>query len=221
MKAFFKKIAGWMVVPLSYLFIGYIFIGIIFQPYVRPLISIYELFSIDSIPDFTDVSKDFTTTKEVIEEGYFDSSTIDKIKIGDTYGTIEIEAVDIVVPLLYGATPKCLYHGAGQRPQSGMPGFHRPTMIGGHTIPFFQNLGHIEAGDNITITTHYGKFTYEVTHTNVILANDTSAYDLTKNEEQLILFTCYPLDGIGEKEERLLVYADKVKGPEARERNDD
>ena len=53
-----------------------------------------------------------------------------------------------------------------------------------------------------------------VSYTHLVAdASDTSAYDLSQNKEQLILFTCYPLDGVGEKEDRLFVYADKVSGP--------
>lgn len=213
-----SKVAAYLGIPLSFLIIGYVFIGIMLQPYIRPFLSIYQLFSIDTIPEFTEISQNLMDEQkeEVPTSGFFDENIVKDIEVGDTYGKITIDTVGIDVPLLYGATPKCLHNGAGQRPQSSMPGFLKPVMIGGHTIPFFKNLYNVEKGDTITITTFYGKFNYQITDMRIILATDSSAYDLTQNKEQLILFTCYPADGIGEKEERLLVYADKISGPEVK-----
>lgn len=209
-----KKIMAYCCLPLFFLIIGYMILFLLVQPYIRPISSIYTMFSQNQTPDFSKEIKNlYDDSEKLPTDGEIDASTIHKVKIKEQYGKISIPAVSIDVPLLYGATDECLYVGAGQRVQSVMPGYGKPTMIGGHTIPYFKNLGNISEGDEITIRTFYGIFTYRVTHSRVIQADDASAYDLTQNNEQLILFTCYPLDGIGEKEQRLLVYADKVSGP--------
>ena len=52
-----------------------------------------------------------------------------------------------------------------------------------------------------------------MTGSKIAKATDTQAYDLLQNKEQLILFTCYPVEGLGEKEDRFFVYADKISGP--------
>lgn len=172
------------------------------------------MFSKNQTPDFSNEIKNlYDANAQLPTSGEIDASTIRKVKIKEQYGNISIPAVSIDVPLIYGATDECLYIGAGQRVQSAMIGYGKPTMIGGHTIPFFKNLGNIKENDEITVRTFYGIFTYRVTHSRVIQATDSSAYDLSQNNEQLILFTCYPLDGVGEKEQRLLIYADKVSGP--------
>lgn len=209
-----KKIMAYFGLPLFFLIIGYMILFLLVQPYVRPITSIYAMFSQDQTPDFSKENKNLYSDEDSLPtDGEIDAATIRKVRIREQYGRISIPSVTIDVPLIYGATDECLYIGAGQRVQSDMIGYGKPTMIGGHTIPYFKNLGNIKKNDEIKVSTFYGMFTYKVTHTKVIHESDASAYDLKQNKEQLILFTCYPLDGVGEKEERLLVYADKISGP--------
>lgn len=201
--------------PLSFLLIGYGLIFALAQPYLRPMLSIYDLIAQNQTPDFSDKAKNLYEGKEGLPtSGMIDASTITKPKVLDTYGRIEIPEVSIDVPLLYGSTMECLYRGVGQRVQSSMPGYGKPVMLAGHTIPFFKNLGSIKKGDVVKIETFYGIFEYQVKRTQVASASDPSVYNLTQNKEELIMFTCYPLDGIGQKEDRLFVFADKISGPE-------
>lgn len=199
--------------PLFFLLIGYAILILLALPYIRPLSSIYSMVSQNQTPDFSNsMQNHFEEDVNLPTEGAVENNG--SVSLADQYGTIEIPSVNINVPLMYGATDQALYYGAGQRVQSAKPGYGKPVMIGGHTIPYFKNLGIINNGDIITIRTYYGIFQYQVTGTAVAGDTDGSAYDLTQNKEQLILFTCYPLDGVGTKDERLFVYADKISGPE-------
>lgn len=208
------KVMTWIFLPLLFLLVGYLILGLLAKPYIRPLTSIYEMISQNQTPDFSSKTRDlYTLDNKIPTSGTVDGTTIGPLKVLDKYGEVEIAAVDIKVPLIYGSTPQCLRIGVGQRVQSQKPGYEKPVMIAGHTIPYFKNLGKIKQGDSIKISTFYGIFEYQVTSSKVANASDTTAYDLTQNKEQLILFTCYPLDGIGEKEDRLFVYADKISGP--------
>lgn len=184
------------------------------QPYIRPFTSIYAMISQDQTPNFSNQAKNLFVDEEGLpNSGTIQVSALKKLEVEDVYGRVQIPSVDIDVPLLYGATPACLRQGAGQRIQSHMPGYQKPVMIGGHTIPFFKPLVNVSIGDIITIKTYYGVFEYKITGTAIANEWDTSAYDLTLDKEQLILFTCYPPDGIGQKEDRFFVYADKISGP--------
>lgn len=184
------------------------------QPYIRPLASIYEMISQNQTPDFSEATRDlFNTESQLPTSGTIDGSKLETLKIKDKYGRIEIPTVKIDVPLIYGSTPQCLRIGVGQRIQSQKPGYEKPVMIAGHTIPYFKNLYNIKKGDIIKISTFYGIFEYKVTNYKIAKATDTTAYNLTQQKEQLILFTCYPVGGVGEKEDRFFVYADKVSGP--------
>lgn len=191
---------------------------VIAQPYLRPLTSIYSMISQDQAPDFS--SKANSLYKEgasLPESGVLQASEIASVSMGDVIGRVILEDVNIDVPFIYGATVDCLYNGVGLRVQSAKPGYGRPIMVAGHTIPFFKNLGQVEVGQVVRIETYYGIFKYRITGTKVINEADQSAYDLKQKKEQLILFTCYPLDGVGDKDDRLLVYADKISGPTVEE----
>lgn len=214
MKRQVKSIMARILLPLCFLIMGYgILIGLAL-PYIRPVTSIYNMLSQNQTPDFSDSAKVlYQDHQSLPDSGTIQASTLKHIKITDEYGEIEIDSVNIQVPLIYGATDECLHKGAGLRIQSFMPGYNKPIMIGGHTIPYFKNLVNIHKNDIIKIRTYYGLFEYKVSHTAIANASDTSAYDLSLDKEQLILFTCYPVEGIGEKEDRYFVYADKVSGP--------
>ena len=85
---------------------------------------------------------------------------IKSVRVGDTMGQVIIEDVDIDVPLLYGSTDDCLYVGAGVRTQSHKPGYGKPVMIAGHTIPYFKNLGIVKKGQLVTIKTYSVSYTH-------------------------------------------------------------
>lgn len=209
-----KKIMAYFILPLFFLIIGYFILWFITLPYIRPLTSLYDMISQDQTPDFSETARNlYNGDEQLPTSGTIDVSTLKKLNVTDQYGHIEIPSVNIHVPLLYGATNSCLHKGAGTRVQSQIPGYEKPVMIGAHTIPYFKNIIHIKKGDTITIKTYYGIFEYKVTGTHIANASDTSAYDLKQKQEQLILFTCYPVEGIGEKEDRFFVYADKISGP--------
>ena len=74
----------------------------------------------------------------------------------------------------------------------GIPGEGKTILLAGHNNTFFNDLQHAEAGATVTITTHYGVYTYEITGTEILDYQDETAYDFTRTDENLILYTCYP-----------------------------
>ena len=89
----------------------------------------------------------------------------------------------------------------------------RTILLAGHNNTFFNDLQHTEAGATVTITTHYGVYTYEVTGTEILDYQDETAYDFTRTDENLILYTCYPFDALGFTPNRFFVYAKYLSGP--------
>ena len=89
----------------------------------------------------------------------------------------------------------------------------KTILLAGHNNTFFNDLQHAEAGATVTITTHYGVYTYEVTGTEILDYQDETAYDFTRTDENLILYTCYPFDALGFTPNRFFVYAKYVSGP--------
>lgn len=200
-----RKVMALVLAPLSFLVIGYGLIYVMAKPMLRPLYSIYSLISSEYGPSFDNNSTNLyeeDNAKEFAMPSY-----------GDQFGEITIPSVELKVKLYFGDSNDILDLGAGQFQGSYLPGFNRTTLIAGHTIPYFQRFGELAVGDAVQISTHYGEYSYKITDIKVGNFNDSSLYNLAQTEkEQLIMYTCYPLDGIGFKQQRLFVYADKVSG---------
>ena len=81
------------------------------------------------------------------------------------------------------------------------------------TIYYGDEFEHAQNGAMITVTTAYGTYTYEITDMRVANANDTSAYDMDAPEENIILYTCYPLGQVSLTDMRYFIYGKYVSGP--------
>ena len=135
---------------------------------------------------------------------------------GDRYATITITGTNVDAPVYYGDTNKILNAGVGTYKDDsrvGIPGEGKTILLAGHNNTFFNDLQHTEAGATVTITTHYGVYTYEVTGTEILDYQDETAYDFTRTDENLILYTCYPFDALGFTPNRFFVYAKYLSGP--------
>ena len=53
----------------------------------------------------------------------------------------------------------------------------------------------------------------KVTETKILDYRDSSAYDFSREDENLILYTCYPFDAMGFTPDRFFVYARYISGP--------
>lgn len=136
--------------------------------------------------------------------------------VGDRYAAITVSGTNVDAPVYYGDTNKILNQGVGTYMESsgaGLPGEGKTILLAGHNNTFFNDLQHAEVGATVTITTHYGVYTYEVTETKILDYQDASAYDFTRTDENLILYTCYPFDALGFTTDRFFVYAQYVSGP--------
>ncbi len=133
---------------------------------------------------------------------------------GTHYGNIYSERINLEAPIYMGDSESILLEGVGHYTASGMPGGGKPILIGGHDITFFAPLEWIEPGDMVTLKTNYGQFEYKVTKTLITDPLDTTAYDLSLEKEQLILYTCYPFGQVVGDRDRFFVYCEKVDANE-------
>lgn len=135
---------------------------------------------------------------------------------GDRYATITVSGTNVDAPVYYGDTNKILNAGVGTYADDGgvgIPGQGKTILLAGHNNTFFNDLQHAEVGATVTITTHYGVYTYEITDMEVRDYQDATAYDFTRTDENLIMYTCYPFDALGFTPNRYFVYAKYVSGP--------
>ena len=141
-------------------------------------------------------------------------SEIQYPKTGEQFGELIIEDCSIDNNLFFGDGNVALRNGVGIYNGSFIPGYGKTILVAGHNNTYFNGLKNAKAGQTVTIKTSYGNYTYEITDTAVKKATDTSAYDLSANEENLIMYTCYPFDELGLTDQRFFVYAKYVSGPQ-------
>ena len=90
---------------------------------------------------------------------------------GKPIGRIEIPAIDADYVLIQGTEEADLERGPGHYPDTALPGQGRTVGIAGHRTTYgapFNQIDKIEKGDSITVEMPYGKFTYEVTDTEIV-----------------------------------------------------
>ena len=130
------------------------------------------------------------------------------------YGEISIPSVDILYPFVYGDTEPALKKGVGQYTGSTIIGYGGTTLACAHVNRQFKNLHKTKVGDTIQVRTAYGVYTYEVKYVGVHDARDSSVYDIDREDENLVLYTCYyQRSGLSSVKKRFFVCADYVSGP--------
>lgn len=131
---------------------------------------------------------------------------------GSKYATMKINSVGIELPVYYGANYTVLKSGIAHDEKSYFPGEGGSVIMAGHNFKsFLADLPEAKMGDKIILETTYGNFTYEIYDTKVIKETAVDQVPVQKEEEILMLYTCWPINNIGHASERYVVYAKTVK----------
>lgn len=203
--------------PLFFTVIGYGLLWIAAAPVFELVINVGSMVMAQEVPEFhTELGSVFSGNNGTAEEQpeVVHSSSIVVPKYGEHYGHITCERIGLDAPVYFGDDNNILRVGAGQYIGSFLPGYGRLIMLCAHNTTFFAPLKVIEAGDVITYKTSYGVYQYQVSRTEVRDHNDSSAYDLLQDKEELIMYTCFPFETmVGTKTDRLFVYCEKISGP--------
>ncbi len=129
---------------------------------------------------------------------------------GKSFGTLKIPSVKIEKTLYHGDTMDILRYGLGHFAGSYFPGEGGTILIAGHnTSGFLRTLPKVNIGDEVSIETVYGDYTYIIYDTKVMKASELEKMDFKDEEETLVLYTCYPLT-IGHPKTRYVVYARRL-----------
>ena len=138
---------------------------------------------------------------------------IERPTYGSQYATLIFNDHGLSFPLYFGDSSKILKNGIGHYSGSYFPGENGSIILAGHNYwYFFKNLELLNIGDKVTIEANYGTFYYEVTDTKIVHMDDLDAFPIQKDEEKLIMYTCWPTSGyvIGGYYQRLVIYAKKT-----------
>jgi sortase A len=211
-----KRVMAYFGMPLLFSVIGYGLFYLALSPLLSPAFSALGMVVSDSRPDFSDELSSIFSPPEDTTAAPADTVNEKDVQMpqyGTHYARLQIGDAGIDADLYFGDGPEILKKGVGQYMGSFIPGSGKPVMISGHNNGAFHKLQKVAEGDTITITTNYGVYEYRVTSMSVHKESDKTAYDLRQQNEQLILYTCYPFDMLGLTSNRYFVYADKISGP--------
>lgn len=211
-----KSITAYIILPLAFFVTTYLFIYCALKPFIGITLDVWSMFSSDTNLDGADDYDDIFTHSSLLGyDGTVKASDITYPTFGTKYGEIEIVANNTLntIPLIYGDSNAVFKRGAGQYIGSGFPGEGSTILVSAHNNTYFNCLKNVEVGEFIEVKTSYGKYKYEITDIAIKHESDLSAFDLTADKETLVLYTCYPFDLVGYKENRIYVTAILVSGP--------
>lgn len=113
---------------------------------------------------------------------------------GDAVAVIEIPEIGLTRTVVEGVGVADLKQGPGHYPHTPLPGQAGNAAIAGHRTTYgapFYRLNELEPGDEITVRTLQGEFTYEVSGTQVVSPSQVEVLAPTE-DAQLTLTTCEP-----------------------------
>lgn len=205
--------------PIVLMLMGVGLVGVIVMPAEKLLVNAGKVVLSKSIPSY-DNNLD-SIYENVVKQK---KKTVDEADVvmptNEThYGMIHCSDWGLEAKLYFGDTERVLREGIGQYMGSGIPGMGKPILLTGHSNTFMAGMSKVQKGDVVTIETGYGTYRYRITKSTIAAASDTSAYDLGQDEEQLILYTCYPYGTtVGVRSERHFVYGKKISGPKIKQK---
>lgn len=211
------KLAGLLVVPFAFIAIICGILLMVADTSIGDIIGYGNLLLMKPAEENHNVS-DFLVLADPEETGpkeeTVDIRDVNFPSYGDVYGEISIPEADILCPLVYGDDEPALKLGAGQYMGSSIIGYGGTTMICAHVNQQFANLHNVEVGDTVQIRTAYGVYIYEVKYVGVHKASDKTVYDLAREDENVVMYTCYyQMTALGSVKMRYFVCADLVSGP--------
>ena len=113
---------------------------------------------------------------------------------GDAVAQIQVPAIGLDKIVVEGVSLDDLKKGPGHYPETPMPGQEGNAAIAGHRTTYgapFNRLDELEQGDEITVTTAQGEFTYVVSATHIV--SPTAVHVLRdKGDDRLTLTACHP-----------------------------
>ncbi|WP_067727077.1 class D sortase [Oceanobacillus damuensis] len=125
---------------------------------------------------------------------------------GETVGLLHIPKLESDLPIVEGTHEDELAKGVGHYAGTAYPLQNEQIVLSGHRDTVFRRMGELEIGDILTIQLPYGDFSYEITKTQIVDADDRTII-VPHDEEVLTLTTCYPFSFIGNAPDRYIITA--------------
>ncbi len=155
---------------------------------------------------------------EVQDEKYEKLLSVDK---GDIMGILDIDKIDVQLPIYHGTSEAVLAVGVGHLEGSSLPigGNGTHTVIAGHrglpTALLFSELDKLKEGDRFTLDVLGKTLTYEVNQIRIVEPHQIDEIYIDPNQDYCTLVTCTPY---GVNTHRILVRGHRVANEEIEER---
>lgn len=97
--------------------------------------------------------------------------------VGNAVAILKIPRLGVEKAVVQGVSLGLLKRGPGHYPSTPMPGQPGNAAIAGHRTTYgapFYRLNELNPGDAILVTTHQGRFRYEVSEKRVVRPNETT-----------------------------------------------
>ena len=133
---------------------------------------------------------------------------------GEASGLLLIPKINAELAIIEGTDADDLERGVGHYKGSFYPEENGQIVLSGHRDTVFRKAGDLVLGDHLTMKMPYGDYTYEITGTKIVSADDTSIITLQNSEEELVLTTCYPFNYVGDAPDRYIIYAKRTSDDE-------
>lgn len=130
---------------------------------------------------------------------------------GEAIGILKIPRLKAELPIIEGTDEDELEKGVGHYSTTVLPGQPNQILLSGHRDTVFRRLGELEIGDIFEVSMPYGKFTYEITDSKIVDADDTTVIRSTAPNEILTVSTCYPFSYVGNAPSRYILNAKRIQ----------
>ncbi|WP_264740314.1 class D sortase [Cytobacillus firmus] len=130
---------------------------------------------------------------------------------GEAIGILKIPRLKADLPIIEGTDENELEKGVGHYSKTVFPGQSDQILLSGHRDTVFRSLGELGIGDIFQVSMPYGKFTYEITDSMIVDADDTTVIRSTAPHEILTVSTCYPFSYVGNAPSRYILNAKRIQ----------
>ncbi|WP_232233832.1 class D sortase [Bacillus sp. J33] len=132
-------------------------------------------------------------------------------KKGEAIGILKIPRLEAELPIIEGTDEDELEKGVGHFSTTVFPGQPDQILLSGHRDTVFRSLGELESGDLFQVSMPYGEYTYEITDSEIVDADDTTVIRSTSPHEILTVSTCYPFSYVGNAPYRYILNAKRIE----------
>lgn len=179
-------------------------IMIFFYPFISKFLYQKNLtYTIDNYIDIVNDMDDGEINKqknkiEKYNKMILEEKKIDLLKSGEILGYIQIDKINVYLPIYEGTDDNTLHKGIGHLKKSSLPtkNYAYHSVLVGHTgistKKFFDDLPTLRVGDEFSITILNEKFKYKIYEIKKVLPSQTNDLKIQENCKLVTLVTCTP-----------------------------